>query len=237
MDRSATRSFQPIRVQEAWDETPGLCGVRLDSDAAFLERHRHPGQLVQILAPGSKPALLALANGPGPGRTTELLIRRGSEVGDALIAAATPGAWLETTHPHGPGFSVDRARGRDVLLFATGSGITPIRALIQHLVERREEIGRVRLLYGDRLESDFAYLREHAEWERANIEVVLYCSRGTAGWGGRRGHIQEALRDREWAGPLGDTVAYLSGLPAMISSAKEQLAAHGLHPTQIHLNY
>jgi CDP-4-dehydro-6-deoxyglucose reductase len=121
------------------------------------------------------------------------------------------------------------------LLFATGSGITPIRALIQHLVERREEIGRVTLLYGQRAEADFAYRREHADWERANIQVVLYCSRAGADWRGRQGHIQQALED--FKAPLTDTVAYLAGLPAMIASTKEQLAARGIPPGQLHLNF
>src|SRR5580704_18089855 len=137
MDHSRSRDFRPIQVREAWDETPALRGVRLESDAAFGELHRHPGQLVQVQAPGSRPGLFALANGPGSGRATELLVRRGTAIADAIVSAASPGAWLEPTEPHGPGFSVDHAMGRDVLLFATGSGITPIRALIQHLVERR----------------------------------------------------------------------------------------------------
>jgi sulfhydrogenase subunit gamma (sulfur reductase) len=235
MDRSGAKDFRPIRVREAWDETPSLRGLRLDSDAAFLELHRHPGQLVQVQAPGSRPGLFALANGPGSGRTAELLVRRGSAIADAIVAAARPGEWLETTHPHGPGFSIDHATGRDVLMFATGSGITPIRALIQHLVERREEIGRVTLLYGQRSEADFAYRREHADWERAKIQVVLYCSRAGADWTGRQGHIQQGLED--FKAPLTDTVAYLAGLPAMIASTSDQLAARGLPPAQIHLNF
>jgi NAD(P)H-flavin reductase len=237
VDRKKSQHFRPLRVLEVWDETPGLRGVRLETDPAFLELHQHPGQLIQVQAPGKKPGLYALANGPGSGRTTELLIRRGSSAGDAIVAAARPGAFLEASEPHGPGFSMEDALGRDVLLMATGAGITPIRALIQHLVERRGEIARVRLLYGQRLETDFAYRQEHAGWERANIRVLLYSSRPSLDWRGRHGHVQDALREPNFAGPLNNTVVYLSGHPTMIESARDQLSLRGIPPSQIHLNF
>jgi NAD(P)H-flavin reductase len=237
MDRRELKDFRQIRVREAWDETPALRGIRLESDAAFEARHRHPGQVVRVRAPGASPGIFALANAPSKGRQAELLLRRGQPIADAIVAAAEPGAFLETSHPEGPGFSIEAAKGRDVLLLATGSGITSIRALMQHLIEQRAEFGRIRLLYGHRLANDFAYQREHAAWEQAAIEVLLYVSRAGSDWSGRRGHIQDALRDTAWAGHLHDTVAYLSGRPEMISSAKEQLSAHGVPPGQIHLNF
>jgi sulfhydrogenase subunit gamma (sulfur reductase) len=237
MDRHKSREFRRIRVREAWDETPALRGLRLEPDAAFEELHLHPGQVVHLRAPGARPGIFALANAPAKGRDAELLLRRGYSIADAIVTAATPGAWLETSEPEGPGFSIDAAKGRDVLLLATGSGITSIRALLQHLIDQRDQFGRIRLLYGHRLENDFAYQREHASWEQAKIEVVLYCSRASDAWSGRRGHIQDALRDPKWTGPLKDTVAYLSGQPAMIASAKEQLSAQGVPPGQIHLNF
>jgi NAD(P)H-flavin reductase len=237
MDRSEPKDFQRMRVREAWDETPALRGVRLESDAAFEERHHHPGQVIRVRAPGAPTGIFALANAPSKKHEAELLLRRGHSTADAIVAAAVPGGWLETTHPEGPGFSIEAAKGRDVLLLATGSGITSIRAVMQHLIDQREQFGRIRLLYGHRLANDFAYQREHAAWEQAKIEVLLYVSRAGSDWSGRRGHIQDALRDRAWAGHLHDTVAYLSGRPEMIASAKEQLAAHGVPPGQIHLNF
>src|SRR5690349_12576652 len=139
MSHAEAKDFRRIRVRAAWDETPALRGLRLESDAAFEEHHLLPGQVVRVRASGAAPGIFALANAPSKGREAELLLRRGHPVADAIVAAGTPGAWLEVSHPEGPGFSVKAAEGRDVLLFATGSGITSIRALLQHLIDRRPQ--------------------------------------------------------------------------------------------------
>jgi sulfhydrogenase subunit gamma (sulfur reductase) len=234
---SKPSDFRPIRVQEAWDETPTLRGIRFESDQTFAELHRHPGQVVRVRTADAQAAYFALATGPAPERAAELLVRRGNAISDAIVAAARPGAWLETTHPEGPGFPIQEARGRNVLLFATGSGITPIRALIQHLIERRAEVGRVRLFYGQRFETDFAYRGDHAEWERAGVQVSLCCSRPSAEWRGLHGHVQDTLRDSDPSGTLAGTVTFLSGLPEMIADVGQLLLARGLPPGRLHLNY
>ena len=57
---------------------------------------------------------------------------------DEIIAAAKPGARIPASAPFGSGFPVEEAHGRDVILFAAGSGITPVRALLQWLLARRD---------------------------------------------------------------------------------------------------
>ena len=114
-------------------------------------------------------AFFALATAPDPGATAELLVKRGGKVSDALVAAAVPGGTVELTRPFGAGFDVQDAEGRDVLLFAAGSAIAQIRALIQHVITHRNRFGRVTLFYGQRHGAEFAYRAEHLDWERRGI--------------------------------------------------------------------
>src|SRR5205807_8504423 len=128
-----------------------------------------------------------LGSAPRADGCGELLLKRGTALSDAVIAAAQPQAFVEATAPFGDGFPVEKARARDVLLFAAGSGITPVRALLQWILGHRDEHGRVALYYGQRSDRDFAYVREHDAWQRAGVHLVLCASQPSPTWTGARG--------------------------------------------------
>ncbi len=230
--------YAPAAVLDAWDETAVFRGVRLQLPPPFAREHVRPGQIVKVRAAGVGESFFALASAPDPGETAELLVKRGGHVADAAIAAAVPGGALAVTRPFGNGFPVEDAEGRDVLLFAAGSAIGPIRALVQHLVVHRNRFGRVTLFYGQRHGAEFAYRAEHLEWERRGIRVVLCPSGEDDAWQGVRGRVQEVARSLAFGGsPPGDVVAFVAGMTAMVEDVRATLAAAGIPPGRVHANF
>jgi NAD(P)H-flavin reductase len=225
-------------VLEAWDETPQLRALRVDLGRERAARYTVPGQVLKLRAPTGTDGYYAIASAPTPGdgAHAELLIKRGGALADAIIAAADSGA-LPASDPFGRGFPVDEARGRDVLLFAAGSGIAPVRALVQHVIAARGDFGRVELYYGQREAGDFAFQREHAAWERAGVRVILCASRAADGWTGAHGHVQDVARS-QLIGALGpQAAAFVCGMKPMVAGVRETLAAAGLAPERVYLNY
>jgi NAD(P)H-flavin reductase len=216
-----------------------LRAIRLDL-GGLAEGHQGPGQVVKIRTPAGE-GYFALASAPAPDRRADLLFRRGGRIADAAVAAAGqggPGGALELTAPFGNGFPVAEAEGRDVLLFAAGSGIAPIRSLVQHLLGRRERVGRVTLFYGQRRGADFAYQREHPGWERGGVRVVLCPSREDDAWQGVRGYVQEVARSLAFGGSSpGDSVAFVSGMHAMVDDVRAVLGGAGVPPARVHVNF
>jgi NAD(P)H-flavin reductase len=183
-------------------------------------------------------AFFALSSAPDPGGTAELLVKRGGRVADALIAAAAPGRAVELSRPFGSGFPIEEAEGRDVLLFAAGSAIGPIRALVQHVMTHRNRFGRVTLFYGQRHGAEFAYRAEHLDWERRGIRVVLCPSGEDDAWQGLRGRVQEVARSLAFGGsPPGEAVAFASGMTAMVDDVRRTLGAAGVPPERVHANF
>ena len=228
--------YRRLRVAEAWDETESLRGVRLELGDAARE-HTRPGQLIKLHAPGHKPGYFALGNAPRGDGTAELLLKRGTPLSDAVIAAAQPHAVVEATAPFGDGFPVEEARARDVLLFAAGSGITPIRALLQWLLDHREAHGRVALYYGQRSDRDFAYVGEHEAWRAAGVHLVLCASAPSASWVGARGYVQTVARElRLHEISTDNAVAFLCGMKSMIDGARLELVHFGLPADRTFLN-
>lgn len=226
----------PAEVLAAWDETPSLRALRLALPHALAARHVAPGQVVKARTPEGE-AFFALATAPAADGRAELLVKRGGRVADAILAIARPGAALEVTPPFGRGFPVEEARGRDVLLFAAGSAIAPIRALIQTMIARREEFDRVTLFYGQRSGAEFAYRGEHLSWERRGIRVILCPSGDEDGWTGVRGRVQEVARTVAFGGARPhEAVAFVSGMTAMLDDVRATLGAAGVPPGRVHLN-
>lgn len=233
----APAAFHRVAVVDAWDETGELRGVRLDLGALAGE-HTRPGQVLKVRAADGREGFFALANAPrGDGRA-ELLVKRGTPLSDTIVAAAQPASALTATAPFGDGFPVEQARGRDVLLFAAGSGITPVRALLQFLFDHRAEYGRIALYYGQRSDRDFAYVREHADWVRAGVHLVLCASQPSPSWTGARGYVQTVAHELKLHEIATDrAVAFLCGMPSMIDDVGALLDRYGLPAERAFLNF
>ncbi len=229
--------YTQVPVTAAWDETDAFRGLRVALPPDVAASHVLPGQVVKIHTAGGE-GFFALASAPDPGGSADLLVKRGGRIADAVVARAAPGARLEMTPPFGNGFPVHAAEGKDVLLFAAGSAIAPIRALVQHLVRERDRFGRITLFYGQRHGAEFAYRGEHLGWERHGVRVVLSPSAEDEAWPGVRGRVQEAARSLAFGGVRpGASIAFVSGMTAMVDDVRQTLAAAGIPPERVLANF
>jgi len=110
-----------------------------------------PGQYCQFrVGEDSKPAFIAIASAPG--QPVELLVKAQGGTSDQLCRLRA-GDRLECSPVMGGGFPLDQAPPADfdtLLLFATGSGISPVRACIESGALRAAERQAVKLYYGVR---------------------------------------------------------------------------------------
>jgi NAD(P)H-flavin reductase len=223
-----------LTVTRRWSAAEGHVGLALrPDDPAYVAAYRTPGQYVVLReAAESPPVFLALAAAPGAAEL-ELLVRTGAGGAADAIAGLAPGARLLGAEPAGPGFPVDQLVGRDVVLAAAGSGIAPIRAVIQHVCADRGQYGRVTLYWGVLSDAHVPYADELATWLAAGIDTQLVTGRAPEGEPGRR--VQDVL-----AGASLDPVvtsALLCGMRPMVEAVREVLLGHGISPANIHLNH
>jgi NAD(P)H-flavin reductase len=225
-----------VPVLDAWDETGALRAVRVALPPSLARAHERPGQIVKVgTAEGE--TFFALASAPGDA-TAELLVKRGGRVADSVVALARPDETLACTAPFGQGFPLDEAVGHDVLLFAAGSGIAPIRAVVETIRRDRARFARVILFYGQRRHDEFAYAREHGAWEAAGVRVVLCPSAKDDPWTGVRGRVQEVAAATGLGGARpGEAIAFVAGMTAMVEDVRHTLAGAGVPPGRVHANF
>ena len=139
-------------------------------ESAHAGSYKRPGQYVRVRIDDQE-GFFAIASGPDRQDQVELLLKRGGKVAD-LLTAHKAGDSIEATGALGAGFPMDKAAERALLLCAAGSGIAPIRAVIEYVSQRRNQFGDVTLVYGQRVGGDFAFRREHAISHQKDGDVI-----------------------------------------------------------------
>jgi NAD(P)H-flavin reductase len=227
--------WHPTTVATVLPAAEGLTELILDiGGTPLVGAHRTPGQYVRLALPELGEGLFAIASAPEPfGTRWEFLLKGGSPLADALILLE-PGAVVRSRRPEGRGFPLPLGRGRDLLLFATGSGISPIRSVIESIRAERSAYGKVTLYFGARTPQAFAYEDELHHWEAADIRVVRTVSQpGASGWQGLTGYVQECLTEE----PMEEAVVFVCGQSGMVQGVIDALRTRGVPREAIHLNY
>jgi len=227
--------FHVLTVRSVHAETPELFNVVVEADAALRELYIIPGQYAQIKAGGLKPGFFAFASAPGDS-VFQFLIKRGSPISDAIISHKT-GETVQVSAPQGKGYPIGAARGRDVLLIGVGSGIAPLRALLEMLLKERAEYGKISLTYGARTQCAFPYENDFKRWVESGVSVTRICSQPRPDtWSGGVGRVQSVLLAD--AAPLtSGCVAFVCGMKTMVEDVKSALAQRGLPADRVFQNF
>ena len=199
------------------------------------------GQFAAVAFPGFPARDYSFASPPNDPTRLEFHIRRMGDDGVSAfvfdqLAAGEPVA------VHGPmGYAFLReAETVPIFAIAGGSGLAPIRAILQSALAKTDAADRpVRLWFGARTEAD-VYLEDElkalaAQHPGFSYEIVL--SEPGAGSARRAGFVTDAFKaDLEALGadPLDGARAYLAGPPPMVEASVEIFRAAGLDQARIH---
>ena len=190
-----------------------------------------PGQYIDVIGAEGLRRSYSIANAPRDDKQIELHIR---EVPDGAMsrywfAQAKINDLLRLRGPLGSFFLRDET-DRDLVLLATGTGIAPVKAILEGLaaspIDQRPRSTTV--YWGGRRPEDL-YWRAP---QNVDTRFVPVLSRAPADWHGVRGHVQDALLHD--APDLSRTSVYACGSDAMIQSARAQLRDAGLPERHFH---
>jgi len=156
----------------------------------------------------------------------------GGWVSNALVYHAEPGTELILGPALGT-MTLGRAGRRDLLCVAGGTGLAPIKAIIEQAIRESADCPRqVHLFYGARTGEDLYDLPEL--WRLADAYQGFRLTPVTSddpAFGGMQGNVgRVAVRYM----PPRDCEAYVAGPPAMVRETVEVLAKSGLPHQRIH---
>ena len=194
-----------------------------------------PGQYVQGKATADgKAGFFAIASKASPS-TFELLIKSQPGSTSEAITLLESGSDLLCSDPQGKGYPLERAESSElVLLICAGTGIAPIRSVIESGLLKGK---RVKLFYGSKSKDLTAFSELVSQWEAQGIEVIQVFS------GETKNYVQSVVATSLDSGSLFDGVApnkvaaLLCGHKDLCSSVTEKLVEKGVAKESILMNF
>ncbi|MFD8821078.1 FAD-binding oxidoreductase [Streptomyces sp. NPDC059605] len=155
-------------------------------------------------------------------------------VSNALVHRARPGDVVRLGPPTGR-MTVDHSTHSGLLCLGGGTGIAPIKALVEEVAERGDR-RPVEVFYGAHTDHDLYEIGALTELERTYpwLAVRPVVASGPGEDGVLQGLLPEAVRA---CGPWHEYDAYLSGPPGMIRSSVDVLRGVGIPAERIRHDY
>ncbi|MBI3090264.1 MAG: hypothetical protein HYY96_06310 [Candidatus Tectomicrobia bacterium] len=224
-------------VQKAQDLTPNVreveMRVREPADFSFK-----PGQFISVTVAEKVMRPYSLAISPEESAENGALLRicvklQDGGIGSGFLRGLRPGDAVNFRGPLGR-FTIQPESPRTNLLFiATGTGISPLRSMITHLLANGTK-KNVTLLHGLRSEEDVFYsdLFSRLAERHANFTYRPTLSRPKGEWQGLVGRCTAHLE--HYVDGLQTTETYMCGNDAMINEVVRKLTDLGFPKEQIH---
>lgn len=169
--------YLTLQVAEVVHETADSCSFVFDVPAALAGRfHYRPGQFLTLRIPHGDdwlPRCYSLSSSPVEDEPLRVTVKRVADgrgsnwLCDRLVA----GASVQVLPP--AGVFVPKSLDTDLLLFAGGSGITPVLSILRAALKQGS--GRIRLVYANRDEGSVIFaglLRELAARQPQRLQVI-----------------------------------------------------------------
>lgn len=190
------------------------------------------GQYVDIIGPNAVRRSYSIANYFQVKGELALHIKNvpGGVLSQYWFERAKVNDLLRINGPFGT-FFLRNCKGKDLVFLATGTGIAPVKSIVESLVSLSsdQQPQSVSIFWGGRHRSDL-YWQPNKNYGLSRVNFIPVLSRPDLNWEGATGHVQNVLLE---AGiPLMSSLIYACGSENMIKSAYSILTKKGLPPDQ-----
>lgn len=204
-------------------ETHNIKTIRvvLDDPEEMKNFTFEPGQVGQLSVFGVGESTFVINNPPSMKDYIQFSVMQAGEVTTA-VHELCKGDKVGVRAPLGRPWPFKDWKGKNVFFIGGGIGMAPIRTVMLHLLEHKEDYGKISLLYGGKSPQDLAYSYELEGWmNNPDLDCTLTIDREAEGWTHNVGLIPNVLRELK---PSPDnTVAVLVGPPIMIKFTLQAL--------------
>ncbi|CAN0070997.1 unnamed protein product [Pylaiella littoralis] len=201
--------FSQAKIVETSEVAKGQYALTIDA-GEIAKGYTVPGQFVQIkVGPDGKAGFFAIASPPDSSSGSLEFLVKENDTTKPLVGLKAGGT-VEMSAVMGKGFPIkENFSGykfdfpiQNVVLSATGTGIAPFRAAIEsgalELPDEEDDgvFGRsCKLYWGCRDEETMPWKDRLGDWDKRGVEVVVVLSQPSPSWTGRKGFVQQAIKE------------------------------------------
>jgi NAD(P)H-flavin reductase len=185
----------PWRIRHARRDTRDTFTLDLEPATAGDSLPFLPGQFNMLYVFGAGEVPISMSGDPAKSGVMTHTVRAVGAVTKAM-SRLKRGHTIGVRGPFGAHWPIAEAINKDVVIVAGGIGLAPLRPALYHILGRRENYGRVALLYGARTPHDILYQSELEKWRgRFDLQVEVTVDNVPAGqnWRGNVGVVTSLI--------------------------------------------
>ena len=208
-----------------------LLRVELMNGGNYAFAGFQPGQFAFLSAFGVGEAPFGIANASGRSATLDFAVQRLGSVTTELHELG-PGDVVGVRGPMGNQFPMTEFEGKDLIVLGGGIGGAPLRPVIQHVLDHRENFGHLTILWAARNPGLLIFTEEYDDWRSTpDTELHLTVDDPDPSWDQNVGLITELLE--RVAPSAKNALTITCGPPIMIHFVNKLLVEKfGFDPTQ-----
>ncbi len=206
-----------------------------DIDYTFRMEYRgevKPGQFFEVSVPKYGEAPISVC-GIGDGYV-DLTIRRVGVVTD-VIHTFFPGDKLFIRGPYGNGFDINEYKGKELIIAAGGTGLAPVKGIIDYFSEHINEVKKFNVLMGFKSPQDILFKDDIQRWSE-NINTTLTVDKGEEGYTGNVGLITNYVKDLK-IDSIDSAQVIVVGPPIMMKFTVAEFIKKGIKEENIWVSY
>ena len=170
-----------------------------------------PGQFFEVSIPNYGEAPISVS-GIGEG-TVDLTIRKVGKVTNQIFENYI-GNTLLMRGPYGNGFDIANYKGKEVIIIAGGTGLSPVKGIVDYFSAHPSEAASTTLIAGFKSPEDILFRQDFEQWKQT-LQVIQTVDNAPEGYEGPIGMVTKYIPDIPIAN-IENTAFIAVGPPIMI---------------------
>lgn len=217
----------PCKILKVTKETEIEWTYRIETDIK-----PQPGQFLQLSIPKVGEAPISVSEA-GDG-WLEFTIRNVGRVTNGIFAKE-PGDVLFLRGPYGKGWPMEEIKGKHLVVIAGGTGVSPVRSLINYNVKNPTYAKSVNLICGFKNHESILFKDNLETWKKSFNTIFTLDNEDFPGF--RKGLVTNFVKElplKEWNG---EYVVVVVGPPVMMKFVGKELEACGFDVNKIYMSF
>ncbi|HCW53742.1 MAG TPA: anaerobic sulfite reductase subunit AsrB [Clostridium sp.] len=182
-----------------------------------------PGQFFEVSIPKFGEAPISVS-GIGDG-TVDLTIRRVGKVTNEIFTNYV-GDKLFLRGPYGNGFDVNDYKGKEITVVAGGTGLSPVRGVVEYFTKHMDEAQSFNLICGFKSPEDILFKKDLEAW-KDKINLTVTVDKAEEGYTGHTGLVTAFIPDLEIK-DVNNTAFIVVGPPIMMKFTVLEILKRGV---------
>lgn len=194
--------------------------------------HNQAGQYVMLQIDEKTMRAYSMCDRPDIDSSFEILVdQQPAGAGTTFLKNLPLGAEVKLMAPLGQLYVPTDSPAKQLILVATGSGISPFKAIVTDQLQLQNNPRPITLIWGMRHDSEFFWLDFFTDLAQnyPQLTFIPVVSQPSPDWALATGHVTDFVDKLDFT----DSQVLLCGNPKMIEANKALLEKHQLQPSQI----